>query len=286
MSRISAGIAGPDLALQRNLLTVSNELQQVTGRLATLKRVNSGADDPAALIGSEVIRAELVAIEAADRNAAHASSLVAVADGALEQVSGLLSFIQGITVAAASSGLSDAETAAYQIQIDAAVEAIHRIGAETNLSGTRLLDGSSTELTFLFATDPAETVSLELPEISAYKLGNEDGVLADLTSGGSLSLTSDSSLKIEGLLEATMARVNEARGKLGVYERNAIDVSGDVLAGMESELSQGLSLAIDADIAKETASMVQLEIVRQAGFSSLHIASERHRLTDLLLDAL
>jgi len=284
MIRISSGLTGPDLALQRNLFHVSGQLQQVTGRLATLSRINSGADDPAGLIGSELIRAELAAIEAADRNAAYASATIAVADGALSQVSGLLNTIEGAFVATAGGGLSSAETAAYQVEVDAAVEAIDRIGAQTNLSGQRLLDGSTSELAFLFAPNPADTVTLALPTVAAAKLGNDDGTLTDLTSGGSLALATGEQDLAKGVLQMIRDMISQTRGSLGAFERYTIEASQEVSGGLRTFLSRAFSSIADADVAVETASLVQLELIQQSAFASVRVAGERFRLAGLLLD--
>ena len=284
MGRISSGISGIDVGVQRNLLNASNQLQQVTQRLATLKRINSGADDPAGLIGAAVIRAELEAIEAADRNASRAGATVAVADAALSQVSGLLNTIEGAVIATAGGGLSEAETAAYQLEVDSAIEAINRIGAQTNISGKQLLNGSSSELQFLFAANPADTVTLELPTVSASHLGNADGTLSALSSSGAFSLSSGNGTLAQGVLDSVRNSISSARGSLGTFERTAIDVSREVLGGQRSSLSEALSSIVDADVAVETASLVQSQLLQQAAYASIQIAGDRHRLTGLLID--
>jgi flagellin len=69
--------------------------------------------------------------------------MLAVADGALAEVSSLLSEIESLVAASSSSGgLSPAEIAANQSQIDSAIESIDRIVNTTNFNGKRLLDGS------------------------------------------------------------------------------------------------------------------------------------------------
>ncbi len=286
MGRIYSGISGPDIGIQRNLLNASNQLQQVTGRLATLQRINQGSDDPAGLIAAETIRAELEAIDAANSNAARAGAVVATADSALSQVSGLINTIEDAIVANAGGGLSEAETAAYQLEVDAAIEAINRIGSQANLAGQSLLDGSASELSFLLAANPADTVTLELPTVSSYELGNADGTLADLASGGSLSLASGESTAAQGVLDAARGAINSARGSLGAFEKTTIEASTGLIDSMYSSLSSAYSSIMDADVAMEAASLVQSELVLQAAYATLQVAGDRHRMTGLLLDAI
>ncbi|MBN2473451.1 MAG: hypothetical protein JXB62_02495 [Pirellulales bacterium] len=141
--RIGSGLSGIDLTAQQNLLQAFTQLSQSSVRLATMQRINSGADDPAGLIAAEELRAEITAIRAASDNAARARGMIRVADSAMSEVSGLLNTIRGNLVSAAGGGLSDAETAALQMENDAALEAINRIGGSTSFGSQSLLDGSA-----------------------------------------------------------------------------------------------------------------------------------------------
>ena len=125
--------------VNRTSLAQSNTLKQ----LSTGYRINSGRDDPAGLLAMETLRAEITAVDAALDNNQRADSMLAVADGSLTEVSSLLNEIESLVAASASDGgLSPAEKAANQSQIDSAIESIDRIVATTNFNGKRLLDGS------------------------------------------------------------------------------------------------------------------------------------------------
>ncbi len=116
----------------------SNTLSQ----LATGFKINKGADDPAGLIAVQGLSAELTGVDAAIQNGQRAKSVVSTADGALTQVSSLLSEIQSLAAKSTSSGgLSAAEIAANQAQIDNAIDSIDRIVRTTSFNGKNLLDG-------------------------------------------------------------------------------------------------------------------------------------------------
>ena len=146
MSRIgSNGLVGIDLTILKSLASAQNKLNTASLRLATFQRINSGSDDPAGLIATEALRAELVAFEAAERNAGRAAAAISVADSGLGQVSSLLNTIREKVLDSSSNLISDAERAANQIEIDAALEAIDRIGNTTSLGGVNLLQGEVPE---------------------------------------------------------------------------------------------------------------------------------------------
>lgn len=141
--RIGSTLSGMDLTALNNLSRSSILLQQSNQRLSTMKRINRGADDPAGLIALEQMQSELESIRAANDNAARAAGAIHVADSAMGEASKLLNTIRGHLVAAVGGSLSDAEIGAKQIEVDAALEALNRLGGYTSFGGRKLLDGSA-----------------------------------------------------------------------------------------------------------------------------------------------
>ncbi len=112
-------------------------------RLASGKRINSGADDPAGFIALQSLLAEASSVDSALAGAQRAKSYLSVADGALAEISSLLGDIQSLASASANTGaLSASEIAANQAELDAAIDSIDRIARTTSFNGVRLLDGS------------------------------------------------------------------------------------------------------------------------------------------------
>ena len=111
--------------------------------MSTGLRINSGKDDPAGLIASENLRADIVSVKKGISNSERANQVIATADSALGQVSSLLNDIRGLVTESANTGaLSDAQLSANQLQLDSSLEALNRIANTTEFQGRRLLDGS------------------------------------------------------------------------------------------------------------------------------------------------
>lgn len=141
MSRINTNVSS--LNAQNRLNRTNLELQTSLTRLSTGLRINTGKDDPAGLIASEVLRSDITSINKALSNTQRANQIIGTADSALGQVSTLLNDVRGLITEAANRGaLSDDEIAANQLQIDSSLEAINRIAQTTTFQGRRLLDGS------------------------------------------------------------------------------------------------------------------------------------------------
>lgn len=141
MSRINTNISS--MVAQKNLAKSNSQLQTSLNRLSTGLRVNSGKDDPAGLISSELLRRDITAVGKAIKNSERAGQFIATADSALSQVSSLLNDVRGLVTEAANTGaLSDEQVAANQLQIDSSLEAIDRIAKTTTFQGKKMLDGS------------------------------------------------------------------------------------------------------------------------------------------------
>ena len=141
MSRINTNVTS--LIAQRILNSNQGGLSTALERLSTGLKINRGKDDPAGLIASENLRSEIKATNAAISNADRGDQVVNIAEGGLQEVSSLLTELQGlITTTASQAGLSMEERQANQLQIDSILQTIDRISAATSFQGIKLLNGN------------------------------------------------------------------------------------------------------------------------------------------------
>ena len=143
---------------QRSLLEVSK-------RLATGRKINSGKDDPAGLISSEQLAAEIKSLEAQTRSLQRVDSNAYIAEGHASELSSLYRDLNGLVVASANqAGMSDAEIAANQMQIDSTVASIRRFSgdATTALDGVNLPDGGNAEVETLYNNALATAASVHV----------------------------------------------------------------------------------------------------------------------------
>jgi flagellin len=129
---------------QRNLTLNSTRLQKSVERLSSGLRINRGADDPSGLIISELLRAQVASLDVAQQNALEGVNLIKTAEGALNEVNGLLKQMRSLSVAAASqSNQSDVSRAALQQQVASALTTLDAIATTSAYGGRKLLDGSA-----------------------------------------------------------------------------------------------------------------------------------------------
>ncbi|MDW8320792.1 MAG: flagellin [Armatimonadota bacterium] len=128
----------------RALTSTSEAFARSIERLSSGMRINRGADDPAGLIISENLRAQMVGMSQAVSNAQDAANLLKTAEGGLDEIHNLLRTMRQLAVHASNTGVNDLTALqADQTQIRSALESLNRIAEQTQFGTKKLLDGSA-----------------------------------------------------------------------------------------------------------------------------------------------
>ncbi len=130
------------MSMVSNLTKMAAALQVSNTRLSTGKRINKAADDPSGVVSVSGFSDSIARIDAMTKNGQRINSIIDTADGAMAQISSLLGTIQSDAVAAAGSTVTAEEKAAYQAEIDSAIDTIDTLVNTTSFNGKRILDGS------------------------------------------------------------------------------------------------------------------------------------------------
>lgn len=204
MTRINTNVES--LRGLRNVQKANGMLSTSLQRLSTGLKINSGKDSPAGIIASETLRLQITTIEQSIKNSNRANNVIATADSALGEIGGLLNQIRGLVQEGLNTGaLSDAEIDANQLQIDAALNAINRISANTTFAGDKLIDGSKAFTTRVSVADSSKLSDFQINE-ALFGTSSSVDLKAEITqvaekgelrySGG--SLTSATTLQVAG----------------------------------------------------------------------------------------
>ncbi len=132
------------LNAQQSLNRTNTNLSRSLERLSSGLKVNRGADGPAALVISEQQRAQIAGLRTAIDNTNKAVSVVQTAEGALNEVNGLLTKIRGLALDSANSGVNDTNAlAANQAEITNSLNTINTIANTTKFGTKNLLNGQA-----------------------------------------------------------------------------------------------------------------------------------------------
>lgn len=272
-----------------------NQLRQQRSfqRLATGRRINSGRDDPAGLIAAESLSSSLAALEAEARVTQRASSIAAVAEGALAETSTLLVEAKRLAVANADGTLSQSERDANQAQIDSIVASVNRISNTTNFNGTKLLDGNYTlSISGDGGTQDGAGViggrQINLDSSGAGVIGGRQingtsYTLADVTTGGDLAASANRGADTVAVVDQAISDIATQRAKVGAFSRNVLDTRINSLSVATENLSAARSAIQDTDYAAETARRFRSELLGRAGVSAFKSTMKtQRRLLNLL----
>ena len=246
---------------QRNLSSVTGRLSNNFRRLSTGLRISTAADDAAGLAISERLRSQVRSLEQAKRNANDGISFVQTAEGALNEVSSILTRLRELSIQASNGTVSNADKDTLDEEFQSLVNEIDRIGNSTEFNDIALLDGSSTTVSFQVGfgtTAGVDTLDVTLGEARATNLGL---ATLDIGSGGSTNAAITA-------IDTAINTVSGLRGSLGAVQ-NRLGSTINNLAIQTENLSAAESRIRDVDVAFETAQLTRLQIMQQAAVGVL-----------------
>lgn len=128
----------------RNLAVVNRDLNTTLERLSSGVRIQRAGDDPSSLMLANAMRHHLRGLAAASQNAEEGVSMLQTADGALDQVSSLLTRLKSILVQAGNEGVLDTYgTQALQDEANQIISSVTRVAGDTRFGSLNLLDGTA-----------------------------------------------------------------------------------------------------------------------------------------------
>ena len=119
-----------------------SNLSTSTERLSSGMRINSSADDAAGLAISELMRADIAALNQGVRNANDAISLIQTADGALGVIDEKLIRMKELAEQASTGTYDSTQRLMIDSEYQQMASEITRIANATDFNGTKLLDGT------------------------------------------------------------------------------------------------------------------------------------------------
>lgn len=126
----------------RNLTASDSEATSSVAKLSAGKRVLAAKDDAASLAIGSRLSAEVAGLKQAGVNAGQASSMLQIADGAMDKVNDILTRMKTLAIQSGSGQLSDTERGMLDTEFQALRDEIDRIAEDTEFNGTQLVNGS------------------------------------------------------------------------------------------------------------------------------------------------
>lgn len=125
----------------RNLGAANSEAQRSISKISSGNRVFEAKEDAGALSIGAGLSKEIAAYRAAAINAQSGTSLMQIADGALAQMTDVMSRMDTLAMQAVSEQISDVERAYIDVEFQLLKDEIDRIAGGTEFNGIPLLGG-------------------------------------------------------------------------------------------------------------------------------------------------
>jgi flagellin len=237
-------------------------------RLSSGLRITSAKDDAAGLAISEKMKAEIRGLSQAERNANDGISLVQTAEGAMDEISGMLIRMRELAVQSANGTTDSDQKGFLNNEFGQLATEITRIANATEFNGTSLLNADSTvTLQVGIGTTAAnDQIQVTLKDVAA------DSALMSNIAGDNIGSAGAAATAIAHLDNAITA-LSEQRGVLGAFQ-NRLSSTVNNLATTRENLSASNSRIRDVDVASESVAMTKSQILMQAGTAVLAQANQ------------
>ena len=276
----------------RNLLMNDRALSKSLERLASGQKINRAADDPAALVISEHMRAQISGMEQAIRNNEVAISLVQTAEGSMNEISSILVSLRQRAISAANVGASDQDMIdANQAEIENALASIDRVVSTTQFGHYKLLDGTNAAKTetnedgsistqeglrFHVGPNAEHMASTSIRDMSTNQLGRTEVVEGEMPNKSNFMSLADIDVRNEqgaqdalAIIDQALTEVASVRGELGAFQKHTLESNLTSLQVAAENMTAAESTIRDTDMAQELATFTRNQIMTQSATAQL-----------------
>ena len=257
-------------------LTTASQAKS-TEKLSSGYRINRASDDAAGLAIADSLKADQKIASVAIRNANDGISSIAIADGALSQVSDVLTRLAELAEQSANGVYSTDQRSALQNEFSALGSEIQRIALTTEFDGVKLLSGGAgitLQVGFDSNADSQIAIRNVTGTLESLGIGNSVGAMTYSISGATIEAGQSASRAALDAVNNAIGSLAATRGNLGAVESrltvtiNNLEVAKENFASAESQIR-------DVDVASEAAELTRLNILQQAGASVLAQANQQ-----------
>ncbi len=262
-------------ALSRTQAALNANLQ----RLSSGSRINQAADDSAGLGISESLRSEIAGLQQASRNANDGVSMAQIAEGAMNQQASILTRLRSLAVESANGTLAQTERGFINTEAVQLTSELDRIASVTAFQGVAMLAGGSGSVSMQIGAygTSNDVIAITFAKTDSSSLGVAYG------SGAAVDLSSATAAYSSiAKLDSGITQLSTDRALVGSGQ-NRLNSAVNNLDSITVNLQAADSRVRDVDVAQETASMTQNQVLSQAGVAVLAQANQLPSLVMQLL---
>lgn len=275
---------------QRGVTGAQNSFFSAISQLSSGLRINKAGDDAAGLAVSEKLKNQVRGLNQAQRNAQDAISLLQTAEGALNEVHGILGRMRELAVQSANDTLTNSDRAHIQNEVNSLLSEVDRIGSSTQFNGIQLLNGDASGplnlagFTFHVGANKdvptaSNEISFTIGDSSLGYNGGTNGVI-NATTLANVNALATTGVATQAGANGAIATIDDAveavsgyRGAIGAMQSrlesaiNSIGVAAENTGAANSRIR-------DADVAQSVSEMIRSQILQQSSMAVLAQANQ------------
>lgn len=276
----------PSINAQRNLNATSDRLRLAYARLSSGLRITRAADDAAGLSIAESLKADSRIASVAVRNANDGISIIGITDGAMNEITSILTRLAELAEQSANGVFSTTQRSALDLEFRALASEVERIAITTTFNGLTLLSGGG-QVVFQVGFDGSTNSQITYSGVEATLASM--GLAANGTANMIYSINdanvTAAQVAARSALDAVkvaISSITRNRGTLGAAESRLNASINNLLVAREN-FQSAESRIRDVDVASEAAELTRLNILQQAAASVLAQANQQPGLALTLL---
>jgi flagellin len=271
--RINHNITALNTYRQYNTNTVNTNRSME--KLSSGMRINRAADDAAGMSISEKMRSQIRGLTQATRNAQDGVSFIQTAEGALNEVSDMLTRMKELATQVGNDSYSDDDRVNIGSEMKALGKAITDIYVNTKFNGKQVFgtqaeggsddilavaDGSTNAATIVYGEDAGQSLDIE------QAVTTNLSALTTLTSAATTAAAAQ--LVTTDSVEDAITEVNTTRANYGAWQ-NRLEHAANNMSATKENLQAAESRVRDVDMADEMMTYTKNNILLQAAQAML-----------------
>ncbi len=275
------------LVAQRNLTAATKSLNTAIERMTTGYKINHASDNAAGYSIARNWETQLGSLDVAADNAATGADMLTTLEDTYSLLTDHCQRVRDLTEQAANGTYGSQSLKAIQSEITARLEEIDRIAANCEFNGLKMMDGSMNTISLqvgLYGNDDSRIElkddlfkEADVKSMFTNYGGEGDGEIATIArkcagldeNGHIVNGQSDMLEVIDKVINEISSRVTT----LGAAQ-NRIESAIESIGVQSENITSSLSTLRDADIAEESSSYIQAQILQQAASTLLSTANQ------------
>jgi flagellin len=256
--------AGALIALQ-NLNATTTQLQQTQNRISTGLKVATAKDNGAIWAIAQSQRSQSSALNSVKSSLQRGQSTIDVAISAGSTISDLLSQMKEKALAASDTSLSASARSALNEDFKSLRDQITTVSSNADFDGSNMIKSGGSNIYALANASGTAKITVLAQSLA---LG---GANVTVAATGTIGTVTQAAAMI-ATVNTSIDNVGAALAKLGTGSK-ALDSHLTFISKLQDALDTGVGNLVDADLAKESATLQALQTKQQLGVQALSIAN-------------